>query len=88
MQEKGFMTSAYVLFSVPVEMLEEAGINQESIVQYTAGNGKIIIDTVKDTSGFVCNGDCESCPMSEIDCTGDCESCPCKADCDDAEVDG
>lgn len=88
MQDKGFMTSEYVLFSVPVEMLEEAGIGEESIIQMSAGKGRIIIDTVKDTSDFVCDGDCESCPISEIDCDNDCLNCPCWDECDDAEVNG
>lgn len=86
MQDKGFMTNEYVLFSVPVEMLDEAGICQESVIQISAGNGRIIINSVKDAGDFICDGGCEDCPMSEIDCDGDCENCPCFADCDDAEV--
>lgn len=85
MQDKGFMTSEYVLFSVPIEMLEEAGIGEESIIQMRAGKGRIIIDTVTDTSDFVCDGDCENCPISEIDCDENCESCPCYDGCDESE---
>lgn len=86
MQDKGFMTSEYMLLSVPIEMLEEAGIGQESMVQISAGKGRIIIDTVQDTSDFVCGSDCESCPVNEMECDGDCENCPCFDECDDAEV--
>lgn len=77
---------SYVLFSVPVEMLAEAGIREESVIQMSAGNGKIIIDAVKDMEDFVCDNDCENCPMSEIDCDGNCKSCPCYGSCDESEV--
>lgn len=85
MQDKGFLTSEYVLFSVPIEMLKEAGIGEESVIQISAGNGKIIINTANDTENFVCDNDCENCPMSEIDCDENCESCPCYDGCDESE---
>ena len=69
---------SYVLFSIPVEMLEEAGIGEESVVQISAGNGKIIIDTAEDTD--------EHCPVSETDCDGNCKSCPCCDSCEEREV--
>lgn len=86
MQDKEFVTNEYILLSVPVEMLEEAGIGEESIIQMRAGKGRIIIDAVKDTVDFICDGDCENCPMSETDCDGECESCPCCDNCDESEV--
>ena len=58
MQNTEMTTGEYVLFSIPVEMLVEAGIGEESIVQMSAGNGKIIINTVKDIEDFICDGDC------------------------------
>lgn len=76
----------YVLFSVPVDILSEAGIGEESVIQMSAGNGKIIINTVKDTEDFICDNDCEACPLSETDCDGECESCPCCDSCDESEV--
>jgi len=79
-------TGEYVLFSVPMDMLEEAGIDEESVIQMRAGRGKIIINTVKNAEDFVCDGDCENCPMSEIDCNEDCENCPCCNGCDESEV--
>ena len=36
MQNSKMNTGEYVLFSVPVDMLEEAGIGEESIVQMSA----------------------------------------------------
>lgn len=86
MQDTKMSTGEYMLFSIPVDMLEEVGISEESVVQMSAGNGKIIINTAKDTEDFVCDGDCKHCPMSEIDCNGDCENCPCLNECDESEV--
>lgn len=63
MQNTKMSTGEYVLFSIPVDMLEEAGIREESVVQMSAGNGKIIINTVSDTEDFICDSDCEHCPM-------------------------
>lgn len=83
MQNTKMNTGEYVLFSVPVEMLEEAGIGEESVIQMSTGNGKIIINTVTDTEDFICNGDCKQCPMSEVDCEENCEDCPCYDSCDE-----
>lgn len=80
------MNREHVLFSIPVEMLLEAGIGEESVIQMRAGKGKIIINTVNDTDNFVCDSDCKHCPMSEIDCNGDCENCPCLNERDESEV--
>ena len=87
MRNTEMSTDKYVLFSIPLEMLEEAGIGEESVAQISAGNGKIIIETAEDTEDFVCDGDCENCPVSETDCDGNCESCPCCDRCDEREAD-
>lgn len=55
----------YVLLSVPLEMLEEAGIEEESILQISTRKGKIILDTVRDATDYVCDGDCEGCPCRD-----------------------
>lgn len=86
MQNTKMNPDKYVLFSVPVDMLMEAGIGEESVIQLSAGTGKIIINTVKDREDFICDGDCNHCPMSEIDCDGDCENCPCYDGCEESEV--
>lgn len=76
-----------VLLSVPLELLIEVGILTDGVLEmYTDGN-LLVIRNTNDTDDFVCDGDCETCPLCEIDCTNDCESCPCNVDCDDAEVD-
>lgn len=86
MQDTKMNMGEYVLFSVLMEMLEETGIGEESVIQMRAGNGKIIINRVKNEEDFVCDGDCKNCPMSEIDCNEDCENCPCCSGCDESEV--
>lgn len=75
----------FVLLPVPLEDCIAAGICENCILQTYTENGKLIISTVS-IEDFVCDGDCESCPIAEIDCDGDCESCPCIDECDDAEV--
>ena len=72
MQNTKMSTGEYVLFSIPVDMLAEAGMAEEGV---RSGNGKIIINTVKDAEDFICDSDCEHCPMSETDCDENCESC-------------
>ena len=86
MQNQELNGNQYVLFSVPMDMLEEAGISPESIIQMSAASGKIIIDTVRGVDDFVCDGDCENCPIAEVDCDGNCVNCPCFNECEEAEV--
>lgn len=56
----------FILVSVPLEMFLEAGINTESIIQVSARAGKIIIDTPDTTADYVCDRDCESCPLNAV----------------------
>lgn len=75
----------YVLLSVPLEALEDAGIRPGSLLEITAEEKKVCIRAVEDLSDFVCDGDCENCPVNELDCDGNCGGCPCKDKCEDAE---
>lgn len=84
MQAKGVRN--YLLLSIPLEMLEEAGIDEESVIQMSASEGKIVIRAVADFGGFVCNGDCESCPVGETECDDQCKDCPCANYCGESEV--
>lgn len=77
----------FLLLPVPLEDCIAAGIRENCVLQTYTENGKLVISTVP-AEDFVCNGDCESCPIAESDCNGDCENCPCFDDCDDAEVIG
>ena len=64
---QGKKVTDYLLLSIPLDMLEEAGISEESVIQMSAVSGKILIKAVSrdDAEDFVCDGDCESCPCSE-----------------------
>lgn len=81
------ITQEFVLLAVPAELLLAAEIFGNGPVQMHVDGNKLIIENLDDLSGFVCNKDCENCPMSEMDCDGECNSCPCSGSCDDAEVD-
>ena len=76
----------FILVSVPLDMFLEAGINTESIIQVSAREGKIIIDTPDSIEDYVCDRDCESCPLNAVPCEFNCENCPCEANCDGREV--
>ena len=77
----------FILVSVSLEMFLEAGSNTESISQMSSRAGKIIIDTPDTTSDYVCDRDCESCPLNAVPCEFDCENCPCEANCDGRGLD-
>ena len=78
-------TLNYVLLSIPLEAREDAGSAPGSLLEITAEKNKVSIRAVEDMSDFVCDGDCENCPVSGTDCIGDCAVCPCKGKCEDAE---
>lgn len=62
MQERNGMNREFLLLSVPLDMLEEAGIAEDSILQMSARRGSICISGAYDTSDLVCDGCCETCP--------------------------
>ena len=73
----------YAFLSVPVEALEDTGISGGSLLEITVEENKLIIRAVTDMKDFVCDGDCENCPVNSTDCDGDCENCPCKDHCEE-----
>lgn len=73
----------YMFLAIPMEVIEESGVKDGQVLKFTAEKGKITIQTVDDTSDFVCDGDCENCPINETDCDGDCENCPCYEGCEE-----
>lgn len=80
-------TPMFVLLPVPFEALEEADIGIGDLLQFTATDGKLIMERVNPQEvNFVCDGDCDNCPVSETDCNGDCADCPCNDTCDESEV--
>ena len=46
----------------------------------------LTIRVLQEADDFVCGGNCDTCPLNEVDCDGDCEDCPCCERCDESEV--
>lgn len=80
------MPSTFVMVPIPLEVMEESGIDIGDLVQFSAGDGIVVMQAVTELEGFVCDGDCESCPVDQIECNNDCEHCPCAKECDESEV--
>lgn len=74
-----------VFIPVPEELLREAGINVNAPLHLYADGHKIVIENINDSEDFVCDGDCENCPIADMDCDGDCEDCPCSDNCEESE---
>ncbi len=55
----------FVLLSVPSEVLEEAGITANALIQYNVDDGKIIMEIVDSVVPLVCKGECQECPIKE-----------------------
>ncbi len=72
--QKQTVKTEMVLVAVPADLLHEAGICEGSPLQMYTDGSRLVIESLDDTDGFVCDGDCESCPCVDI--------------CDDAEVIG
>ena len=47
------VSEGYMFLAIPLETVEESGIKDGEILQFTAEKGKITIETVEDTSDFV-----------------------------------
>lgn len=75
----------FVMIPVPYEVLEESGIGIGDLVHFIAADGIVVMEAVTDLSDFVCDGDCENCPVDQIECNYDCDHCPCSGDCDESE---
>ena len=73
----------FVLMAIPSEVLEEAQIMPNALIQYHADEGKIIMEMVDEVLPLACSGECDDCPVSTLDCDGDCKNCPCHINCDD-----
>ena len=81
-----YATGEMILFPIPRELLEEIGLSEMDVIQMSVSDNKLIIEKA-DTGGFICDGDCEHCPLAELDCDGDCKDCPCSGSCDEGEKD-
>lgn len=47
---------------------------------------RIVIEKADAPEDFVCDGDCEHCPLNKTDCDGNCADCPCSEECEESEV--
>ena len=54
-----------VLVAVPAHVLAEAEISENDDIQFRAAEGKVMIEKLDSTDDFVCDHDCEHCPLSE-----------------------
>ena len=86
MQNEKINDNETVMIPVPTKLLLEAGIYDDDPMQMYADGRKIIIQNIDDAKDFVCDSDCENCPIADTDCDGDCESCPCNNNCDESEA--
>mgnify|MGYP000903198268 FL=1 len=84
MQNTTVKSDGMVLLPVPLDLLDDIGLDPMDVIQMSAHDGKLIIEKVVDDD-FKCDGDCENCPFHEVDCDGDCENCPCFDECDESE---
>ena len=77
----------FALVPVPYEALVDAGIEIGDPLQFTVEDGKVTMEKISpEDMDFVCDGNCEGCPMLLLDCTGECAVCPCNNCCDESEV--
>ena len=77
----------FALVPVPYEALVDAGIEIGDPLQFTVEEGKVTMEKIfPEDMDFVCDGNCEGCPMLLLDCIGGCEACPCKNNCERNEV--
>jgi len=79
MQDK---KSSMSVICIPTEMLVEAGITANAVLEMYVDNGAIVIHKVEDVGGYVCDLDCENCPFCSTECEDNCEECPCREHCE------
>lgn len=72
----------FVPIAVPYEVLADSGIDLDGVVQFTATEGKLVMEQVDpQEASFACRGDCDVCPLL-FHCSGKCEKCPCTNFCE------
>lgn len=57
--------NSFSVLAVPSELLEEAGIDPTSVLQYSVEGRKLIVEALDEEGDFVCNGECSDCPFSD-----------------------
>lgn len=62
------LTGKFALMTVPVEVIEESGILNGGLIQITAEEGRLVLETVRvEGEEIVCDGECEECPVYETE---------------------
>ena len=79
--QKGIMKTEMILLSVPADMLLEAGIHKGDPMQMYVEGRRLIIENLDDINDFICDNDCQRCPINKMDCDGVCPKCPCSNYC-------
>ena len=75
---------------IPAEDYAILGIDSGTILETSVtDDGALIVRKVidEDLEEFVCDGNCDGCPVANTDCDGECFSCPCYACCDNSDYD-
>ena len=76
----------YILLALPREVLTEAGIGPNDVVEILSEKSIVTIRAAQVDEHYVCCGDCIRCPLLQRDCDGCCERCPCASNCEGKEV--
>lgn len=71
MQDKKVTAVDSVLISVPIDMIVEIGLEDNSVIETYVDGDKIIIRKAVDFSNFECDGDCADCPLDDEGCPFD-----------------
>ena len=70
----------FVLLPVPLESVQESGIDLSGVIETAAEDGILHIQNAN-TSNHICGQNCESCPFLE-ECDDDCGACPSRKYCE------
>ena len=62
------MKAKMMNIAIPVEVLEESGLDLSAVLELEAGEGALVIRNATGMESFVCDGECEDCPFMVDDC--------------------
>ena len=66
MQKPNILDLETVPIHIPLELLQEAGIDPDDTVQMTVSEGRLILEHFDAPCSMVCFGNCAHCPGTEI----------------------
>lgn len=79
----------FKLLPIPAQDYDALGITVDTVIETRiTDDGLLVVRTVfdDDLDRFVCDGDCDDCPIDGSDCDRECSDCPCHASCDDSNL--